>query len=108
MNKTVAIIDYGLGNILSAQQSFLKVAKDNKLNVDVVITSRPETICNSTHIVLPGQGAFETCMNNLIKIKGMVNQLTKSVFRIKHPFWVFVLECNYLQMLVLKMVNTKA
>ena len=72
MKKRVTIVDYGLGNILSAQQSFLKVAEDNKLNVSVVITNRPEVISNSTHIVLPGQGAFETCINNLINIKGMV------------------------------------
>ena len=86
MKKKVTIVDYGLGNILSAQQSFLKVTDDNKLNVDVVITNKPEVICNSTHIVLPGQGAFETCMNNLINIKGMVNQLTKSVIQNKIPF----------------------
>ena len=86
MKKKVTIVDYGLGNILSAQQSFLKVAEDNKLNVSVVITNRPEVISNSTHIVLPGQGAFETCINNLINIKGMVKQLTKSVMENKIPF----------------------
>ena len=86
MNKKVTIVDYGLGNILSAQQSFLKVAEDNKLNVSVVITNRPEVVSNSTHIVLPGQGAFETCMNNLINIKGMMKQLTKSVIENKVPF----------------------
>ena len=86
MKKKVTIVDYGLGNILSAQQSFLKVAEDNKLNVSVVITNRPEVVSNSTHIVLPGQGAFETCINNLINITGMVKQLTKSVMENKIPF----------------------
>ena len=50
MKKKVAIVDYGLGNIVSAQQSFIKGAKENKLNVDVVITNEVETINNSTHI----------------------------------------------------------
>ena len=36
MKKKIAIVDYGLGNIVSAQQSFIKDAKENKLNVDVV------------------------------------------------------------------------
>ena len=40
MKKKIAIIDYGLGNIVSAQQSFIKDAKENKLNVDVVITTK--------------------------------------------------------------------
>ena len=72
MQKKVTIVDYGLGNILSAQQSFIKVAEDNKLDIKVVITNKPEVVSNATHIVLPGQGAFETCMNNLINIKGMM------------------------------------
>ena len=68
MKKKVAIIDYGLGNIVSAQQSFIKDAKENKLNVDVVITNEVETINNSTHIVLPGQGAFKSCIEGLRSI----------------------------------------
>ena len=86
MKKIVTIVDYGLGNILSAQQSFLKVAEDYKLDVNVVITNEPEVLSNSTHIVLPGQGAFKTCMNNLTNIKGMINQLTKCVIENKKPF----------------------
>ena len=39
MKKKVTIIDYGLGNIVSAQQSFIKDAKENNLNADVVITN---------------------------------------------------------------------
>ena len=86
MQKKVTIVDYGLGNILSAQQSFIKVAEDNKLDANVIITKKPEVISNATHIVLPGQGAFETCINNLKSIKGMINQLTKCVIENKTPF----------------------
>ena len=71
MKKKVAIVDYGLGNIVSAQQSFIKDAKENKLNVDVVITNEIETINNATHIVLPGQGAFKSCIEGLKSIDGM-------------------------------------
>ena len=86
MNKNVAIIDYGLGNILSAQQSFLKVANENNLKANVIITNKPADIAESTHIVLPGQGAFESCMKGLSSIPRMINELTKSVIINKIPF----------------------
>ena len=86
MIKNVAIVDYGLGNILSAQQSFLKVANENNLKANVIITNKPADIAESTHIVLPGQGAFESCMKGLSSIPRMINKLTKSVIINKIPF----------------------
>ena len=86
MNKNVAIIDYGLGNIFSAQQSFLKVANENNLKANVIITNKPADITESTHIVLPGQGAFESCMKGLSSIPRMIDELTKSVIINKTPF----------------------
>ena len=67
MKKNITIIDYGSGNILSAKQSFAKVIKTNDIDADVNISGNPETIKKSTHIVLPGQGAFETCINGFKK-----------------------------------------
>ena len=86
MKKKITIIDYGLGNILSAQQSFLKSIKDNSINAEVVITNKPKDIINATHIVLPGQGAFKSCMNGLLKIPEMIEQLSYSVHNNKIPF----------------------
>ena len=86
MIKNVAIVDYGLGNILSTQQSFLKVVNDNNIKANVMITNQPRKIAESTHIVLPGQGAFETCMRGLSSIPYMINELTKSVVNNKTPF----------------------
>ena len=86
MIKNVAIVDYGLGNILSTQQSFLKVANDNNIKANIIITNQPKNIAESTHIVLPGQGAFETCMKGLSSIPYMINELTKSVINNKTPF----------------------
>ena len=83
MEKKVAIIDYGLGNIVSAQQSFIKDAKEQNLNVDVVITNDVETINSSTHIVLPGQGAFKSCIDGLKSIDGMIDSLENNVLNKK-------------------------
>ena len=57
MNK-ITIVDYGLGNIISAQQSFLKVVFESGFDAEVKISNDPNLIKKSSHIVLPGQGAF--------------------------------------------------
>ena len=87
MKKNITIIDYGSGNILSAKQSFAKVIKTENIDADVFISDKPETIKNSTHIVLPGQGAFETCINGLKEIPGMIDELNNSVINKKNPFF---------------------
>ena len=86
MKKKIAIIDYGLGNVLSAQQSFNKVIKENNLNASTTITKDPSLIDSSTHVVLPGQGAFKSCMSGLKKVSGMVDSLEKFALKNKNPF----------------------
>ena len=87
MKKKITIIDYGSGNILSAKQSFARVIKTENIDANVCISDKPETIKNSTHIVLPGQGAFETCIKGLEGIPGMIEELNKFVVVQKKPFF---------------------
>ena len=86
MKKKIAIIDYGLGNVLSAQQSFNKVIKEYNLSASTTITKDPNLIDSSTHVVLPGQGAFKSCMSGLEKVSGMVDSLEKFALKNKKPF----------------------
>ena len=86
MNKKITIVDYGLGNIFSAQQSFLKVIFESSLSAEVVVSNLPSDLQNSSHIVLPGQGAFKSCMKGLMEIPGMLRALDKSVINNKRPF----------------------
>ena len=86
MKKQIAIVDYGLGNILSAQQSFLKVSQTNNIKANILITNDPYIIKKSTHVVLPGQGAFESCMNGLRSIPGMLEALNHFTLIQKKPF----------------------
>ena len=86
MKKQIAIVDYGLGNILSAQQSFLRVASEKKLDAEIIITNNPSQIKKSSHVVLPGQGAFKTCMAGLSNIPGMVEELSDFALNYKKPF----------------------
>ena len=62
MKKHITIIDYGLGNIRSAEQSFKKVVQENNIDAEVMITNNVEDVYLASHIILPGQGSFETCM----------------------------------------------
>ena len=87
MKKHITIIDYGSGNILSAKKSFSKVINKNNLDAEVSISSDPKTIKKSSHIVLPGQGAFETCKQGLEKIPGMLEELNNFANIDKKPFF---------------------
>ena len=87
MKKNITIIDYGSGNILSAKQSFARGINKENLDADVCISGNPDLIKNSTHIVLPGQGAFETCINGLKQIPGMIDELNNFVVLKKKPFF---------------------
>jgi len=87
MKKNITIIDYGSGNILSAKQSFARVISKENIDADVCVSGNPDIIKNSTHIVLPGQGAFETCINGLKQIPGMIDELNNFVVVKKKPFF---------------------
>ena len=84
--KKITIVDYGSGNVLSAQKSFIKIAKDNNIEADVLISKKLNDVKNSTHIVLPGQGAFSTCMNGLKKTDGLIDELSEFALIKKKPF----------------------
>jgi glutamine amidotransferase len=61
--KTVAVVDYGMGNLRSVAQAVLHVARDT--GFDVRVTSRPEEVRAAERVVLPGQGAMPDCMREL-------------------------------------------
>lgn len=67
----VAIIDYGSGNLRSAEKAFQRAARENAITADIQVTSDPETISRAERIVLPGVGAFRDCRDGLKAIDGM-------------------------------------
>ena len=84
--KKITIIDYGSGNVLSAQQSFIKTSNDNKIESKVIISNNISDIKNSTHVVLPGQGSFSTCMQGLKNKPGLIEELYEFAIIKKKPF----------------------
>ena len=63
MTHTVAVVDYGMGNLRSVSQAVMHVARGS--GVDVIVTSRPDEVFAADRIVLPGQGAMPDCMREL-------------------------------------------
>ena len=61
--KTVAVVDYGMGNLHSVSQAVRHVAEGS--GFEVVVTSRAEDVMDAERIVLPGQGAIADCMREL-------------------------------------------
>ena len=59
-NSTVAVVDYGMGNLRSVANAVKAAAHGT--NVQVIITQRPEEVRAAERIVLPGQGAMRDCM----------------------------------------------
>lgn len=60
---TVAVVDYGMGNLRSVSQAVMHVAIGS--GVDVVVTQRAEDVLAADRVVLPGQGAMRDCMREL-------------------------------------------
>ena len=76
---SVAIIDYGSGNLRSAEKAFLRAAGDLGLSRDIQVTSDPDVARKADRIVLPGVGAFRDCRNGLLAIEGMEQVLSEHV-----------------------------
>ncbi|MBY0455060.1 MAG: imidazole glycerol phosphate synthase subunit HisH [Burkholderiaceae bacterium] len=61
--KTVAVVDYGMGNLRSVSQAVQAAASGTGWTV--LVTSRPEEVRAAQRVVLPGQGAMPDCMREL-------------------------------------------
>ncbi len=84
--ETVVIIDYGSGNLRSAAKAFEHVIANEALDADVLVSSHAEDLAKADRIVLPGQGAFGDCMENLQNTEGMVEALESRVLKDGKPF----------------------
>jgi glutamine amidotransferase len=61
--STVAVVDYGMGNLRSVSQAVMHVAAGTAF--EVIVTNRPDQVLAAERVVLPGQGAMRDCMREL-------------------------------------------
>jgi imidazole glycerol-phosphate synthase subunit HisH len=83
---TVAIVDYGSGNLHSAAKAFERAARDSGSNEKIVVTGDPDAVARADRVVLPGVGAFADCRRGLDAIDGMIAALNARVREQGRPF----------------------
>ena len=84
---TVAIVDYGSGNLHSAAKAFERAARDAGIGQPIVVTNDPHVVASAERVVLPGVGAFADCRRGLDAVDGMVEALDEAVHEQGRPFF---------------------
>jgi len=74
--KSVALIDYGSGNLRSAEKALVRAAAGT---ADIVVTNDPDVVAKADRIVLPGVGAFAACMAALGERTGVIEAMNQAV-----------------------------
>ncbi|UZF91337.1 imidazole glycerol phosphate synthase subunit HisH [Bosea sp. NBC_00550] len=86
MSQSVAIIDYGSGNLHSAAKAFERAAQESGIASTIHVTSDTAIVRAADRIVLPGVGAFADCRRGLDAVPGMVETLEEVVRAKGRPF----------------------
>jgi glutamine amidotransferase len=82
----VALIDYGSGNLRSAEKALARAAREGATGHEIAVTADPSVVAEAERIVLPGVGAFADCMSGLTSIPGMHAALDQAVLSRGVPF----------------------
>lgn len=83
---TIALIDYGSGNLRSAAKAFERVVQDLGRSDDVAVTNDPDVVARADRVVLPGVGAYADCRAGIAAIDGMMDALNEAVITRGQPF----------------------
>ena len=83
---SVAIVDYGSGNLHSAAKAFERAVRDAGVGETIVVTRDPAAVASADRVVLPGVGAFADCRRGLNAVDGMTAALEEAVRRRARPF----------------------
>ncbi|MEK9752348.1 MAG: imidazole glycerol phosphate synthase subunit HisH, partial [Rhodospirillaceae bacterium] len=83
---TVAIIDYGSGNLRSAAKAFERAVAELGRTDKVAVTADADVVAKADRVVLPGVGAFADCHSGLLALDGMADALEDAVHAKARPF----------------------
>jgi glutamine amidotransferase len=83
---TVAVIDYGSGNLHSAAKALERASRESGSNTPILVTKDPAKVARADRIVLPGVGAFADCKRGLENVPGMVEAMTETAHKRARPF----------------------
>lgn len=82
----VAIVDYGSGNLRSAEKALARAAAERGLHAEITVTADPDALRRADRIVLPGVGAFRDCRQGLYAVTDMHANLEEQVRQCGKPF----------------------
>jgi glutamine amidotransferase len=85
MSRAV-LIDYGSGNLRSAEKALIRAAREMARGPEIVTTADPEVVAGADAVVLPGVGAFAACMNAVEAIPGLTAAIEEAVRARGRPF----------------------
>jgi len=83
---TVAVIDYGSGNLHSAAKALERASRESGADEKIVVTSDPDAVRRADRVVLPGVGAFADCKHGLEAVPGMIEAMTEAAHARGRPF----------------------
>jgi glutamine amidotransferase len=83
--QTVALIDYGSGNLRSAEKALREAARRRALDADIVVTADPDLVAKADRVFLPGVGAFASCRAGL-DATGVYDAMNQAVHGRGVPF----------------------
>jgi glutamine amidotransferase len=83
--QTVALIDYGSGNLRSAEKALREAARRHEIDADIVVTAEPGRVAAADRVVLPGVGAFASCRAGL-DASGVYEAMNQAVHGKGAPF----------------------
>jgi glutamine amidotransferase len=83
---SVAIVDYGSGNLHSAAKAFERAARESQSSSPIIVTGDPDAVRRADRVVLPGVGAFADCRRGLEALPGMLEALNEAVRGRGRPF----------------------
>ena len=84
--QTIAIIDYGSGNLRSVAKAFERMAIEAGLPLKVEVTSDSSIVSSADRLVLPGVGAFADCYKGVMESSGLSESLHIAVIEKNRPF----------------------
>ncbi|MEX0591086.1 MAG: imidazole glycerol phosphate synthase subunit HisH [Xanthobacteraceae bacterium] len=83
---TVAVIDYGSGNLHSAAKALERASRESGAGEAILVTRDPDQVARAERIVLPGVGAFADCKHGLEALPGMIDAMTEAARERARPF----------------------
>ena len=84
--QNVIIVDYGSGNLHSAQKAVERAARDTGVAATIAVSGEAEAVRRADRVILPGVGAFADCKAGLASVSGMIEALEEFAIQRGKPF----------------------